>query len=513
MNLVNTDRIVLIPPESTGSLIGAGIIDRGRTLITHNRQPIDETALRTLVAWQKVFILSLLSFFAIGLALRPLLTATVLVAFLTFVYFADLVFSLFLVIKSLVAPPQLIVSQKEIEEISSADLPVYSVLCPLYREAEVLPQFVEAISQIDWPKSKLEVLLLLEEGDEETINAAASLALPDYIRTIIVPASLPKTKPKACNFGLSLATGEYLVVYDAEDRPEKDQLKKAYLGFKKVDESVVCLQAKLNYYNPYQNLLTKLFTAEYCLWFDLTLSGLQSINTVIPLGGTSNHFRINVLRKLGGWDPFNVTEDCDLGVRLFKQGYKTSIIESTTYEEANSNFKNWLRQRSRWIKGYWQTYLVHMRHPIEFFKKSGRHFFIFQLVMGARMTFMLINPLLWLVTISYFVLNHYVGAIIETIYVPVVFYPAVFTMVFGNFLYIYNYMIGCAIRKKWDLIKFVYLMPGYWLAASWAAMIAFYQLALKPHFWEKTRHGLHLGKTEARGETVLGSIDVETVKT
>jgi cellulose synthase/poly-beta-1,6-N-acetylglucosamine synthase-like glycosyltransferase len=514
MNIIDTKQIVLIPSQSSDSLIGAGVIHNGRTLITHTRQPIEETALKTLVLWQKIALTFCLSLLALGIIFKPLLTATLLVAFLTFIYFSDLVFSLILMIKSLSSPPELTFSLEELSNIDERELPVYSVLCPLYKEAKVLPQFVEAMSKIDWPKDRLEILLLLEEGDEETIAAAEAISLPEHIKTIIVPASQPKTKPKACNYGLSLATGEYLVIYDAEDRPETDQLKKAYLGFKRVGKEVVCLQAKLNYYNPNQNLLTKLFTAEYSLWFDLTLLGLQSINTVIPLGGTSNHFRINILRKLGGWDPFNVTEDCDLGVRLFKYGYKTSIIQSTTYEEANSNFKNWLRQRSRWIKGYWQTYLVHMRSPLTFLKKSGKHFFVFQLVMGARMTFMLINPFLWLITISYFVLNPLVGDLIETIYIPVVFYPAVFTMVFGNFLYIYNYMIGCAIRKKWDLIKYVYFIPVYWLAAFWAAMIAFYQLLVKPHFWEKTHHGLHLNKqAKPKEELEAALVNVETVKT
>src|SRR6185436_4286234 len=153
-----------------------------------------------------------------------------------------------------------------------------------------------------------------------------------------------------CNYGLHFAKGEYLVIYDAEDIPDPLQLKKAFLAFQKLPSNVACLQAKLNYFNSDQNLLTRFFTAEYSLWFDVILTGLQSIETTIPLGGTSNHFKTKILKQLKGWDPFNVTEDCDLGVRLFKQGYKTAIIESTTLEEANSNTKNWIRQRSRWIK-------------------------------------------------------------------------------------------------------------------------------------------------------------------
>ena len=205
-------------------------------------------------------------------------------------------------------------------------------------------------------------------------------------------------------------------MYDAEDQPEPLQLKKAVLGFAKSNKDVACLQAKLNYYNPSDNMLTRLFTAEYSLWFELVLPALQSIDTTIPLGGTSNHFRRSDLINLHGWDAFNVTEDCDLGVRLFKQGKKTAIIDSVTLEEANSNISNWIRQRSRWIKGYFQTYLIHMRHPVKLAKQLGFHIFIFQLVIGARTTFMLINPILWLATILYFTMYAVVGPTIESFY-------------------------------------------------------------------------------------------------
>ena len=374
-------------------------------------------------------------------------------------------------------------------------MPVYSILCPLYKEAEVLPIFLKAIGEIDWPKDKLDVILLLEQDDIKTIEAAKSMDLPPYARTLIVPHSLPKTKPKACNYGLSFAKGEFIVIYDAEDIPESKQLKKAYLGFKSSPKDIRCLQAKLNYYNPQQNLLTRFFTAEYSLWFDVILTGLQTINTSIPLGGTSNHFRTADLLELEGWDPFNVTEDCDLGIRLFKKGYKTAVIDSTTLEEANSHLGNWIRQRSRWIKGYMQTYLVHMRKPSSFIRENGIHAFVFQLTVGGKVAFLFINPILWVATILYFSLYAIVGPTIESLYPPIVFYMAVFSLIFGNFLCLYYYMIGCAKREHWGLMKYIFLIPLYWLFASIAAFLALYQLIVKPHFWEKTRHGLHLKNT------------------
>ncbi len=486
---------LLIHPENTedrgGSMIGAGVVHNKQRFVTHTTLHHRISALRTFIPWQRNLILSILLLLVIGLFINPMQTGVFVIALLTAVYFVDALFNLFLVMKSLKTPPELTSSGEELAEIDENALPVYSVLCPLYKEAHMLPAFVAAMQNLDWPKNKLDVLLLLEENDPETIAAAEAMDLPEYVRIIVVPHSMPKTKPKACNYGLAYASGEYVVIYDAEDIPEPLQLKKAYLGFEKAHPSVRCLQAKLNYFNPHQNLLTRLFTAEYSLWFDVILPGLQSINTSIPLGGTSNHFRTADLLELEGWDPFNVTEDCDLGVRIFKRGYKTAIIDSVTLEEANSDLKNWIRQRSRWIKGYMQTYLVHMRHPVGFLRENGWHALIFQLVVGGKIGFMFINPILWLATISYFTLYAFVGPTIEALFPPIVFYMAVMSLLFGNFLYLYYYMIGTAKREHYQVVKYVFLIPFYWILVSTAAVIGLYQLITKPHYWEKTAHGLH----------------------
>lgn len=370
---------------------------------------------------------------------------------------------------------------------------MYTILCPLYKETTVLPQFVQAITSLVYDRHKLQVLLLLEEDDADTIAAARAMNLPDYFEIVVVPHSLPKTKPKACNYGLQIAKGEYIVIYDAEDIPESDQLQKAYAAFEMLDEKVVCIQSKLNFYNPRQNLLTRAFTAEYSLWFDLVLTGLQSINGPIPLGGTSNHFKTTVLRELGGWDAFNVTEDADLGMRLVKRGYVTAIVDSTTFEEANSNLKNWYWQRTRWIKGYMQTYLVHSRRLRDF--RRNNHFLqglFFQLVIGGKVLSLFINPLMWLLTISYFTMRPVVGPVVEQFFPAPILYLAVTSSIFGNFLYVYYYMMGCAKRGYYDLVKVAVLIPLYWLAMSAAAWRSLYEVIRKPHYWSKTKHGLHL---------------------
>lgn len=483
---------VAILPAWEDSMLGAGLAYRGKRFITHTTLGVRVSAFRTLVLWQKVAFLCIGIAVVGGLLFAPLSTGIVLVAIISAIYFFDALFNLYLVRRSLTTAPSIQFTSSELAAITEESLPIYSILCPLYREANVVADFLRALERLDWPKEKLDVLLLLEEDDASTRAVVAELALPSYVRVVIVPDSQPKTKPKACNVGLALARGEYIVIYDAEDLPEPSQLKKAYLAFRRLPDTVKCLQAKLNYFNPQQNLLTRLFAAEYSLWFDLMLPGMQSVATSIPLGGTSNHFRTEDLKALQGWDPFNVTEDCDLGIRLFRRGYTTAIIDSVTLEEANSNIRNWIRQRSRWLKGYLQTYLVHMRNPIAFVREYGIHAAAFQFIVGGKAAFMLINPFMWLATIAYFAANSIFGPTIEALYPNWVLALAVSSLVFGNFLYFYYYMIGCAVRGHWQLIKYVFLIPFYWLLASVAAYVAFYQLVVKPHYWEKTRHGLHV---------------------
>lgn len=479
-------------PQEKKSMRGAGVTYNKQKFVTHSTLHHSMSAIETFVGWQKGLIFFVMLALIFGSILAPLQTITTVIAILSTIYFVDVLFNLFLIVKSLHFPPEKSFTDDQLKQIDRSKLPVYSILCPLFREAHILPQFVHAMELLEWPKDKLEILLLLEENDPATIEAAQKMNLPKHFKVIVVPHSLPKTKPKACNYGLTHATGDYVVVYDAEDKPESNQLLKSYLAFQTSNTNIFCFQAKLNYYNPHQNFLTKLFTAEYSLWFDVVLTGLQAINTTIPLGGTSNHFRRSDLLKLEGWDPFNVTEDCDLGVRLFNLGYRTAIIDSVTYEEANSNWGNWLRQRSRWIKGYIQTYFVHMRHPIQLIKKQGIHAFIFQLVVGGKIAFMLINPLLWLATFAYFAFYSIFGALIEAFYPTPVFYMAVTSLLLGNFLCLYYYMIGVAKRGYWSLEKYVFFVPLYWLMVSLAATKAIFQLIVKPHYWEKTNHGLHL---------------------
>lgn len=475
--------------------LGEAYIYKGKRFVHHAGLRWTETAFFSLLGRQKYVIFSVSVLFIFALAIDARLALVTLMSTLTVLYFFDLLFNAFLIARSYQTLPEITVAPEEIAAMRQEDYPTYTVLCPLYKETEVLPQFVRAMQRLEYPREKLQILLLLEENDAETIEAARYMKLPPPFETVIVPHSEPKTKPKAMNYGLKRATGTHVVVYDAEDMPESDQLKKAVVAFSRGGEETVCVQAKLNFYNPRQNVLTRVFTAEYSLWFDLVLTGLQSIGAPIPLGGTSNHFKAGKLRAMGGWDAFNVTEDCDLGIRIAKHGYRTAIVNSTTYEEANSETMNWLKQRSRWIKGYMQTYFVHMRTTRNFFRTSWRNLVYFQLTVGGKVLSLFINPLMWVLTICYFVFRVQAGPFIQSLFPTSILYLGAISLVFGNFLYFYLYMIGCVKRGYDDLVKYGFLVPLYWIGMSIAGWKAIYELIVKPHYWEKTRHGLHLRKT------------------
>jgi cellulose synthase/poly-beta-1,6-N-acetylglucosamine synthase-like glycosyltransferase len=378
----------------------------------------------------------------------------------------------------------------DLRAVTTAGVPRYTVLVPLYREGKVLPTLVEKLSRLRYPKDRLQILLLIEEDDDQTRAALATTTLPRFFEVVLVPPSQPRTKPKACNYGLTLARGEYCVIYDAEDRPDVDQLLKAVSAFRRLPRSVVCVQAELQYWNPETNWLTRCFAAEYAVNFSLWLRGLDRFRLPIPLGGTSNHFRTDALRQLGAWDPHNVTEDADLGIRIARRGWGARMMNSVTEEEANSKVGNWIRQRSRWIKGFYQTYLVHMRSPIQLCRELGtRRFVAFQLIMGLSTLTSLLNPIFWTLTLVYVVDG---PDRIAPLFPPVVLALGVVAMLAGNLLMVFTLMIGCMERGLYSTVSKMLTVPVYWALLSIAAYKAFSQV-LRPskrHYWELTEHGL-----------------------
>ncbi|GIW11696.1 MAG: hypothetical protein KatS3mg061_2753 [Dehalococcoidia bacterium] len=463
----------------------------------------EDSAIRILSRGQKLFLLAFVVVSVVLLFLVPIPYLIVLNGLATLFYVAFSTYRFYLIFKALGYSLEVPVTPEEVAALDERELPVYTILIPLYREAAVAPRLVAAIDRLDYPKAKLDVKLLIEEDDTETLEGLLAANLPAHFKILIVPHGLPKGKPKACNYGLIQAQGEYVVIYDAEDIPDPDQLKKVILVFKKSDPKLACVQCKLNYYNRRQNLLTKWFTTEYSMWFDLFLPGLDASNAPIPLGGTSNHFRTQQLKAIGAWDPWNVTEDADIGIRLYKQGLTTAIVDSTTYEEANSELWNWIRQRSRWVKGYIQTWLVHMRNPFRLMRELGPMAFLsFNFVVGGTFFAFLMNPVYWLLTMLWFLTR---AGFIEQIFPGIIFYLGAFALYIGNFAFAYISVAGCVRRKYYDMVKYAVISPLYWALMSIGAWKGFLQLFYKPFYWEKTVHGLYAGPVDTRpGGRVLG---------
>ena len=440
---------------------------------------------RVLSAAQKVVLVVSAIAVCAGLALRPILTLIVLNAGLVVFFLAANIVKLDLIRRSYSTRGGGAISGQP-HLIGDEDLPVYTLLLPVYHESAVVSQLMSGIARLNYPHDRLDVKLLLEEDDIETREAVRDIDLP-WVEVLVVPDLGPKGKPRACNFGLARARGEFLVIYDAEDRPEPDQLRKAVAAFECVGPEVVCLQAKLNYFNRTHNVLTRWFTAEYSMWFDQLLPGLQSLDAPIPLGGTSNHFVTTRLRALGGWNAYNVTEDADLGIRIFLGGWKTAILDSTTYEEATSRYYNWIRQRSRWVKGYMQTYLFFMRHPIRLaHMMHSKAFLVFQLFFGAATLGLMINPFFWMLTVAWY-LTHQAG--IEHVFPWPILYASTLALLVGNAVFVLTMVNGCFGRRNYEDVKWALLAPVYWIMMSIGAWKAFIQLCYKPFYWEKTVHG------------------------
>ncbi len=357
------------------------------------------------------------------------------------------------------------------------------------------------LAALDYPVEKLEILVLLESDDEETIAAARAARPPSTVRLVVVPDAQPKTKPKACNVGLFLARGELLVIYDAEDRPEPQQLRKAVAAFERAGEKTVCVQARLRYWNHATNLLTRMFALEYGYWFGTMLPGLDRLRLPIPLGGTSNHFRVEALRGLVGWDPHNVTEDADLGLRAAVEGYRVGVIDSDTEEEACAEVRPWIRQRTRWIKGYMQTALVHTRSPRRLVRQVGLRetFGFLLLIAGTPLTFLL-APVMWVGTAAWYAFGEPHLPLVNS---GVFWTIALVNLIAGNGVMIALNLLGAVRCHGWRSAPYALLNPFYWVLHSIAAWRALVQLIRNPFYWEKTPHGLDHG---APGRPGLGEV-------
>ncbi|MGO9699781.1 MAG: glycosyltransferase [Xanthobacteraceae bacterium] len=371
--------------------------------------------------------------------------------------------------------------------IPDHELPIYTIMCPLYREASVVGNLVAAIRALDYPPEKLDVKLVLEADDHETRRALAQLELGPPFTIIAAPPFGPRTKPKALNVALPFARGSFTVVYDAEDVPEPDQLRRAFAAFTAADERLACVQASLTIDNTTDSWIARMFTANYAGQFDAFLPGLAALRLPFPLGGSSNHFRTAVLRRVGGWDPYNVTEDADLGIRLHRLGYRCAALSSATYEEAPARFRPWLKQRTRWYKGWMQTWLVHMRRPVRLVRElSFGGALAFQLFLACNVLAALVHPI-FMAGLCYSLLARAPLQAVGTMGSAPVFAA---TLLCGYLSTIALDIIGLKRRRLLAHAWVLVLTPLYWFLLSLAAWRALFQLLYDPQRWEKTEHGL-----------------------
>ncbi len=374
-----------------------------------------------------------------------------------------------------------------IERTTLAELPVYSVLVALRDEAEIVPELLVALGSILWPRTKLEIKLVCEADDRKTLAALRAQPLRPWVEIIEVPPVGPRTKPKALAYALPTIGGEFVVLYDAEDRPHPSQLLEAWQTFRKSSPRLACLQAPLEISNSGHNLITRMFGVEYSALFNGMLPFLSKLGLPLPLGGTSNHFRRSVLEEIGAWDPYNVTEDADLGARLARFGYHTGTITRPTFEPAPDRWGVWVTQRARWFKGWCQTWLVHMRAPGQLWSEIGpASFWTLQILFAGLILSALAHPLM-LGTLGWLAYNLSNGFALGAVHSVIFIVDAVnITLSYFAFLLLGWRTLDRPDRKQfWKVVVF---MPVYWMAMSVAATRAIVQLVRKPHHWDKTPH-------------------------
>ncbi|MEM7057352.1 MAG: glycosyltransferase family 2 protein [Pseudomonadota bacterium] len=367
-------------------------------------------------------------------------------------------------------------------------LPKISLLVPLYDEVAMIAPLTESLRRLDYPPECLDVKLLLEANDLKTIHAALQMDLPPWITPIILPDGAPRTKPRAMNLALDFCDGDVIGIFDAEDTPDRDQLRVVAEYFQSAPPEVASVQCQLTFFNSQENWITRCFQIEYAIWFDVLLRGWERLGLPVPLGGTSVYFRVSALRRLGGWDAHNVTEDADLGMRLARFGLKTAVVTSTTQEEANCKMLPWIRQRSRWLKGFMMTWLCHMRTPRTLLRELGPGgFFGFQVLFLGGAASYLAMPLFW-ASITMMVITG------DSVYGPAMpdwaLAALAFVLVLGQAVMLSSAVLALHRREQLALLAWVPTLVIYWTVGAAAAWKAVIELAFAPYYWDKTTHGI-----------------------
>lgn len=379
------------------------------------------------------------------------------------------------------------ITPADIAKVRDEELPMISIMIPLYKEQEIIPQIFKYLLDFDYPQDKLDIIFILESTDTETAQAFLAMNPPSHFKALLSPDVQPKTKPKAMNVALKVARGDVLVIYDAEVLPERDQLKKAYITFKR-NPKAMYLHSKMDVYNADYNWLTKLYTAEFSYFYHYFLPGLVMSDFPIPISGHSTYFRREVVERVGAWDAYNVAEDCDIGIRIYRKGFGTgAMLESHTWEQSTTTIPTWVRQRTRWIQGFIQTSMVQLRYPLLLKKelKTWRNFAVFLVLVPGNVVLNIMNIFQW----GMFVLWHTTHApFLQVAYAGLNLYIATTSFAIGNFLFTFYSMYALYRRKHYKLVPWALISFVYWVMLGIATVRATIHLMLHPHKWDKTSH-------------------------
>ncbi len=442
--------------------------------------PLDQSCRSWQGGWLSAATGALCALGMVGMSISSNWTITLTFCAIIFWTLANSLLKLLAILAHLFGP------MARLSDPAPARLPVVTVMVPLFRESEIAARLIRRLTALDYPADLLDICLLLEQDDVLTRTAVARTNLPRTIRAIVVPTGLVRTKPRALNYGLNFARGTIIGVYDAEDAPDPQQIRKIVARFANASPQVACLQGVLDFYNARRNWLSRCFALEYATWFRIVLPGLERLGLIIPLGGTTLFFRRSVLEKLGGWDAHNVTEDADLGVRLARNGYRTELIMTVTGEEANCRAWPWVKQRSRWLKGYAITYIVHMRQPMRLLRDIGpRRFIGFQVQFLGTLCQFAMAPLLWSLWALPLGLPHPLASLLPGWGIPAM--TALF--IATEAITWTGAALGAhAAGRSW-LIPWVPTLNFYFPLASLAAWKGLVELVHRPFYWDKTSHG------------------------
>ncbi|SHH83924.1 glycosyltransferase [Marivita hallyeonensis] len=365
--------------------------------------------------------------------------------------------------------------------------PVVSIMVPMYREERIANELIARLNRLTYPKALMDVVLIVEKFDKHTKRMIEDQSLPSWMRMIEVPDGRIRTKPRALNYAFKFTRGDIVGILDAEDAPATDQIERVVEAFHAAPKEVACVQGILDFYNTRSNWIARCFTIEYATWFRVILAGAARIGLQIPLGGTTVYLRRHALQEVGAWDAHNVTEDADLGVRLARFGYQTILLPTVTREEANNRMIPWIKQRSRWLKGYMITYIVHMRRPFRHWREVGTKKFVgFQLFFLTSILQFTLAPALWSFWLVFFGLSTPFMDVFPSDWMKGLL--ALFLMT-----ELISLMIGFAAVARTQhekLMQWVPMMMFYHPMGVFAAYKALAELVMNPFYWDKTKHGM-----------------------